>query len=608
MTFVDPALLLALMLLAGITGGYAGVLVRVPRVVGYLAGGVALHYLLRLVPEVGDYGHSGEKLVQAASQLQGLKPLALGLIMFSIGQVFEIKHVRAVGIKVLRLVFLMETGVFLLVGTAIAVLAWHTRGDGPSGALAFGLLLGAVATATAPAATLLVLREYEAKGSNTDAVLSMTAVNNIACVILFHFIFLVLSASGIVESAYGADRHLWLDLLLTSVGSMVLGVALGFVFSMLYAKITIADFMLIFLGVMLLLGVFEDYLSRSLHLSFNFLLVFLFLGAAFTNITPDQDAFHKALHTISGPIYVLFFVLAGLELHVGELANLGWIGAAYLLFRVLGKSAGGWLGARWVHAPGEIYPYIGFGMLCQAGVAIGLADFLSTTWGTRTAEGFLPTDAAKAFKTVILGSVVVFELIGPVALKLTAVRAGEVKAVTLLRRRRTPGNQSGSVLRRTWDALLLTLRFGRPRRSRPVADLQTRHIMRSGIKVLPASARFDEVLHFAEHNRLNHFPVVDGNGRYVGMIHFADLRHIMYDPTARDLVTAHDLSRTETPIVLPNLDLPGLFGVFHTTEATSLAVVDDLEDRHVIGIVEERDLLLVLRKNPNERIGAEATP
>ena len=598
MAEVDPALLLALMLLTGIAGGYAGVLARAPRVIGYLAGGVALHYLLRLLGNVGAGADFGTRLTAAADRLHGLKILALGLIMFSIGGVFEIKHVRAAGAKIFRLVFFMDTGVFLLVSGAIGLLAAWTHGLPPATALAFGLLLGATATATAPAATLLVLREYEAKGSNADAILSMTAVNNIACIVLFHALFLILSASGAIESAYGAGRRLWLDLLLTSAGSVALGMAFGFILSVLYAKLTVADVLLIFLGAMLLLGECADFLSQSLHLSFNFLLVFLFCGATFANVAPDQAALHNALHTLAGPIFVLFFVLAGFELHLEELADLGWLGAAYIAFRILGKIAGGWWAARRLHVPGEIYPYIGFGMLCQAGVAIGLADFLAETWGASSTDGFTPAPVALAFKTIILGAVAVFELIGPVALKLTAIRAGEVKAVTLIHRRRTPGSQGGSALSRTWDAFLRMLRFGRPRRTRPVDQLQTRHIMRSGIRVLPAAARFEEVLHFAEHSRLNHFPVVDESGRYLGMIHFADLRHILYDPTARDLVTAHDLSRTDTPLVPPNLSLTGLFEVFHTTEATSLAVVDDLDNRHVIGIVEERDLLLVLRQNP----------
>ena len=595
-SLIDPGLLIALMLLSAIIGGYTAVLARVPRVVGYLASGLLLHYLIQIGALVAEPDGDSHGLLAAAGQLQGLKTLALGLIMFSMGSVFEVKHIKAVGLKIVRLGFFKQACVLLLVGGGCTLVAFVTQSYTTANTLAFGLLLGVVALATAPAATLMVLREYEAKGANSDAILSLTAVNNIVCIVLFHALFMVLSSSGVIESAYGTGRWLWWDLCLTSLGSVLLGTVLGFFFSILYAKLTVADFMLIFLGATLALGGFDEFMAESWHLSFNFLVTCLFFGATFANITPDQAAFHNALRTIAGPIFALFFVLAGFELHLDDLIGIGWVGVAYVALRVLGKTLGGWIGTHLTCIPGEIYPYIGFGMLCQAGVAIGMADFLSTTWGTVGQSGFQPAPAAQALKTIVLGSVVVFELIGPIALKRTAMSAGEVKAVTLLRRRRTPGNQSGSVFGRTWEALLQMLWLGSPKRTRPIEVLQVRHIMRSNIKILPAAARFDAVLHFAERSRLNHFPVTAEDGEYIGMIHFSDLRHIMYDPTMRDLVTAHDLSRADTPLATPELSLKQLFDLFHTTDAASLAVVDSQEHRNVVGIVEERDLLLVLRR------------
>ena len=592
---IDPGLLIALMLLSAIIGGYTAVLARVPRVVGYLASGLLLHYLIQVgaVAVGADGGSDG--LLSSAGQLQSLKSLALGLIMFSVGGVMEVKHIRAVGSRIMRLGLVKQSCVLILVGGGCTIVALTTQTYATTDAMVFGLMLGVVAIATAPAATLMVLREYEAKGTNSDAILSLTAVNNIVCIVLFHVLFMVLSSSGVIASAYGTGRWLWLDLFLTTGGSVLLGIVLGFIFSVLYAKLTVADFMLIFLGTVLVLGAFDEFMAKAWHLSFNLLLTCLFFGAMFSNITPDQDAFHHALRTIAGPIFALFFVQAGFELHLDDLIGIGWVGIAYVGLRVLGKTIGGWVGTRLACQPGEVSPYLGFGMLCQAGVAIGMADFLYQTWGVPGTAGYEPNPTAQAFKTIILGSVVVFELIGPILLKQTTMSAGEVKAVTLLRRRRTPGNQSGSVVGRTWAAMLQTLRLGNPRRTQPVAVLQVRHIMRSNIKLLPAASRFDAVLHFAERSRLNHFPVTAENGEYVGMIHFSDLRNIMYDPALRDLVTAHDLSRSDTPLATPELSLTQLFELFHSTDAASLAVVDSLEHRNVIGIVEERDLLLVLR-------------
>ena len=594
----QPAFLIALMLLTAIVAGYAGTLARLPRVVGYLAGGVLLHIVLAGFQEPTRPGHTTVMTISAAAdQLHGLKTLALGLIMFVMGSVFEANHIGSVAPRMLRISFTKMLAVLILVAPACGLIA-SLQGIADQGtAAAFGLLLGIVAIATAPAATFMVLREYEAKGSNSDAILTMTALNNIACIILFHLAFFTLAASGAIESAYGTERWLWFDVLCTSVGSVALGVGLGFGLGVLYRKLTAADVLLIFLGIVLLLGTTRDYLANEWHLSFNFLLTCLLVGATFTNITPGPEAFYGALRSISGPIFALFFVLAGFELHVGELSQIGLLGLAYVVLRTAGKSLGGWLGLRWMPHHGDLVPFLGAGMLCQAGVAIGLADFLANNWGTSVGGEFTPAPAARAFETAILGSIVIFEVLGPVSLKRVVISAGEVKAVTLIHRRRTPGNETESVVRRAWESLLRTLNITRSAGLAAVRGLRVRHIMRANVKVLPASATFDEVLHFVEGSRHNHFPVVDDIGQYIGMIHYGDLRNLMYAPALRDLITAHDLCRQTTAVTTLDAQLGELLNAFHEIDIGCLAVVDNPQSRHVIGIVEQRDLLIAMHRD-----------
>jgi Kef-type K+ transport system membrane component KefB/predicted transcriptional regulator len=597
----NPALLAALMLLAAIVGGYAAAFCHVPRVVGYLLAGVALHYALRWYR--GDWSappdlHSVEGSVVF---LTGIRTVALGLIMFSIGNVFEAKHFHAVGRAVLRITLSKLSAVLLLVTTGCAAAALLQGVFQPGVAIALGVLLGVTGLATAPAATLLVLREYEAKGPNSDAILTLTAINNIACIILFHVAFMLLSGLGWIESSYSTGRWIWLDLLLTSLGSVALGVVIGFLFSIVYVKITIADFLLLFLGVIVVLGVFQEALARELHLSYSFLLTCLFIGATFTNITPGSAPFYDALKTFANPIFALFFVLAGYQLHLEELAHLGWLGMAYVALRIAGKAGGGWLGVRWNHSD-DYVPTIGFGMLCQAGVAIGLAAFVDTTWGTVVNGQFVPHAGAGAFHTVIVGSVVVFELLGPIALKQVAVRSGEVKAVTLLRRRRTPSYTPESVWHQALEALRNAVRPTSQAALKPTEPLQVRHIMRSNVKVLPASARLDDVLRFVESSRFNHFPVVGDDGGYLGMIHYADLRNILYVPGLRNLVTATDLARGDTPTAHRDTPLQELFDKFHDSDVGSIPVLETPPSRRVIGMVEQRDLLLAVRthEQPDE--------
>ncbi len=594
--FADPALLAALMLLAAIVGGYAAAFVRVPRVVGYLLAGLLLHLALAALAQRGETTAEWfQPLAQSARWLQGLKQLALGLIMFAIGSVFETSHMRAVGLRVLRLSAVKILTVVVLVGLGCTAIYTLRPGVSLTEALVLGGMLAVAGIATAPAATLLVLQEYGSKGTVSDTILTLTAINNTVCIIAFHTLFLVLAATGTIAGSYAEGRWLGLDLVLNSAGSMLLGVGLGFSFSVLYARVPMKDFSLIFLGVVLGLGAFRDLLSDELGISYNFLLTCLFLGATFANITVDTEPFQKALRSFSAPIFALFFVIAGYELHLDDLKHIGLIGAAYTVLRIGGKALGGWLGTRRRSGTHETPGYIGLGMLCQAGVAIGLADFLVRAWGTRTAEGFQPNPAAADFKTIILGSVVIFELVGPLALKAVAIRSGEVKAVTLLRRRPAGDAARESATRRSWQALLRTVGVTRPA-GKSSETLRVRHIMRSSVKVLPASARFDEVLHFVESSRYNHFPVVDEHERYVGLIHFSDLRGMMYDPFVRELVTAHDLARQNTPLATPDMSLDELFTIFAESDVGSLAVIDDVESRHVVGIVEQRDLLAAMHQ------------
>lgn len=601
----DPALLAALMLLAAIVGGYGGALLRVPRVVGFLMGGVVLHYVLVFL-EAGrlDAALPGQ-FQSAVGHLHSVRTVALGLIMFAIGNVFEAKHVHTVGPRLVRLSVMKLICVLGLVGGGCTALALLTQGLGLGGAVALGLLLAVAAVATAPAATLLVLREYEAKGSNSDAILTMTAINNVVCIVLFHVIFILLSWSGLIESSYSTGRWLWLDLLITAVGSIALGVAVGFALSVIYIRLTIADFMLLFLAVLVVLGVFRDMLSEHWHLSYSFLLTALFIGSTFANITPDQEPFHNALRTFSAPIFALFFVLAGFELHIGDLLHVGWIGVAYIVLRSVGKGVGGLLGMRWLGTH-EYTPLLGLGMLCQAGVAIGLAAFVATTWGQVADGRFVPHPAAEAFQTIILGAVVIFELFGPIALKQVAVRAGEVKGVTLLRRRRTPGHADEPVLHQAWEALVRTFSSSERKPKCPVQGVLAKDIMRSNVKLLPAAARFDEVLHFAEASRYNHFPVAGEGGEYVGLIHYADLRHILYAPEMRQLITATDLARTDSPTVTRDTPLRQILDTFHDSDLGSIAVLEPGPSRRVVGMIEQRDVLLAVRADQHRSGKARA--
>jgi len=589
-----PGTLLALILLAAVLGGLGARSIRAPKVIGFLVAGVVLRVVT--VQTIGNSDVGAQTLVSAANTLQPIKMLALGLILFSIGGVFERNHLRIVGPKVFR-TSLSEVGaVFLLVAGGCTAASLVGGDVTLPQALSSGILLGTLAIATAPAATILVLREYEAKGSVSDAIQSLTALNNVICIVVFNIAFILLATLGAITTAGEGNVHLWFGLLTTTVGSLALGSLAGFTLSVLYAKVSTAEFTLILLGVMIALGEGAVFLSAGGYVSYSFLLTCLSAGAVFANIAVDQERLHESLRGLTGPIFAAFFVLAGYELHLSDLGDFGLMGVAYVLLRVFGKSVGGYLGTRWSHSGGEIPTYIGLGLLCQAGVAIGLADFLQVAWGTMSAGGFIVDPVASKLKTIVVGSIVLFELAGPLVLKTTVVRSGEVKAITLLRRHRTEMQTSRSGTRLAWDALLRAIGVRRVSDS-PSETIQVRHLMRSNIKLIPPSAKLDQVLRYVETSRYNDFPVADDNGMFIGMVHFSELRKIIYDPTLQELVTATDLADPESHLIPQGMSLEGLLDAFRDADTGLLPVVDTPGSRKIIGVVEQRDLLRALHKS-----------
>lgn len=579
-----PGLLFGLILLAAILGGFTARMVQVPRVVGYLLAGLALRAALgRLVAPVEG---GIEALAAAAEPLLSINDLALGIILFTIGGVFERSQVKAAGGQALK-IGILEMGfvlVFTLLGCgAITILTQSEHGVAAN--LTLAALLATAAIATAPAATLVVLREYGAKGPITQMILTVVGLNNIVCILVFTATFLGLAATGALETDGPLSRHLGMALLLTLVGSLVAGLLFGTLICIAHAKLALPETSLVFFAAFILLGAGEKWLLEHQGLSYNFLLTALVIGAVFYNVGIDTQKLENALRSVAMPILAGFFVMAGYNLHLSELVHLGWVGAAYVLARTAGKYLGARLGLRWSGEEERLPKSIGSALLCQAAVVIGLAAFVSQHW---------KSPLATQFGTVILGSVVLFELTGPLLIKRCVVKGGEVKAITLLRRA-GPATGSSSAVRLTIASLfrVVAKRHDRPL-ARDTGPLAARHIMRRNVQFLRASAPLDEVLHFIERSTYDHFPVMDEDGHYVGTIHFADVRDVIYDPLLRDLVTAFDLADQDAPLVPVDLPLTELLALFTQRNVGVLPVGTAVGDREVIGIVEQRDLLQAL--------------
>jgi Kef-type K+ transport system membrane component KefB len=593
-------LLFGLLLLASIVCSLGAKRIHVPKVVGYLLAGVVVKLLVQWYLRAQDPQLDAEHL--ANSLIKPLRPvndLALGLILFTLGTVFETAHIKSVAGRILK-IHVGEVGAtFLGVFVGCSVLSYLALDTGITLSVTAGLLLGTIAMETAPAATLLVLQEYDAKGPTSDTILSLVGLNNIVCIVHFHVIFLILVTVKVIHAPYiDQGRSLAMDLLLTTVGSAVFGLTIGILFSVLQSKLTLPEMLAFFLAVLIGLGEGCEYFGQHFHLSFNFLLTTLFMGIAFCNLAIDSEKLFASIRSLGLPIFATFFAIAGFELHLGELRHLGVVGIGYVVFRTLGK----YWGTRWglwrsrsredsisQQAPAAM----GAGMWCHAGVAIGLITFLKSQWGTITDGVFVPHPLASTIATIVLGSVVIFEIIGPLATKWTAVRAGEVTVLSLLGR--GPGAAPGySGARLIMASLARLIRYRSQFNNRSTGQLQVKHIMRTNVKLLPASATFDEVLHFIERSRFNSFPVVDDEGSLLGIVRLADIRDIMYDPTTLGLITAFDLADPSLPRAFVEQSVDDLLSNFGDSDIGAIPVTQSADSRTVVGIIEQRDVLRAL--------------
>ena len=391
---------IGLILLLALMAGHLVKVLRVPEVTGYILVGMALG------PSVLGW-LSQENLIA----LGVLSEVALGLILFSVGSVFEFSLFRRIGRQVL---------VVTVVESALAA------GLVTGGALWFGqswpvaLLLGAIATATAPASTLMVIRECDSAGPLTDNLLGIIAVNNLLCITLYGLVAagidLTIGLEGVSTTAMLYRAVFWFVWEL--VGSAALGYLVGLLLAGWSSHVTERGEMLILLAgsILLCVGV-----SRAMGLSP--LVTSLAVGATMVNLAERSRHLFNTLSSTDPPFYAMFFVIAGAELDVSRVPEMGVLGLVYVAGRAGGKFAGARLAARWLGLEPTVRRFLGFALQAQAGLAVGLTLAVNSRY----------PQFAPVVSTVVLASVAVFEMVGPASARFALTRAGEAGVA------RTPG-------------------------------------------------------------------------------------------------------------------------------------------------------------------------
>jgi Kef-type K+ transport system membrane component KefB len=383
----------AIILLLALLAGHLVRFVKVPEVTGYILAGVA----------VGPSGF-GWITHDMLSTLEIFSQVALGLILFSIGSVFEVTRMRATGARVAGITLFESTLAAALVGCG--VLAWGQPWP-------VALMLGAIAVETAAASTLMVIRELNSEGPLTDTLTGIIAMNNIVCLIAFSIagsaLELSLRAPGSLGEALAVT--VW-PLSWQMAGSLALGYLIGLLLAAWASQVHEHGEVLILLTgcVLLAVGV-----SRTLDLSP--LIASLGVGATMVNMSGRSRALFDVLSKTDPPLYAIFFVVAGADLNIALLPSLGALGVIYAVGRSVGKFFGSGYAAKRAGLDPVVQKHLGAAMLSQAGLAIGLVLIVNERFPT----------VAPTVTTVVLAAVVIFELVGPLSARFALVRSGEAK-------------------------------------------------------------------------------------------------------------------------------------------------------------------------------------
>ncbi len=388
---MDILLTLGLVILLGVLGGELARKLNFPSVTGYLLTGILL-------------GPSLMGLVDA-SVLTSIDPIidfALGLIGLSLGGELKFRFLQK-NWGDFGLVFLGESFLTLIL-VALPVYIF-------SGSFPLAVVLGVLATASAPASVLSTLSEKKATGSFPELLKSMVALDSLFCITLFSF-------ATILLKGYFYDAGNGSGVLLQLGYELGLALLAGFLIGTVTIRI-INRVLEERKRLVLLTGIIFLAVGVSNQLGLSYLLVTLTAGIMIVNLTPNFGRFFTSLHVIDTPVLVLFLTLAGASLELRALPQLGFLGVIYITFRTLGKIAGSTLGSyacgfltgNCSHVEPQIRKYLGFALIPQAGIAVGLALLAEQ-------ELPLPEDAAV---TTILGAIIFFQLVGPFLLD-TALR------------------------------------------------------------------------------------------------------------------------------------------------------------------------------------------
>ncbi|HCO92883.1 MAG TPA: sodium:proton exchanger [Phycisphaerales bacterium] len=549
LSHLNPALLFGLIILGGAFGSRLFQKLHIPQVVGCIVVGILLGDMLGIITS------------QTIEKLEPFTMFALGVIGFMIGSELRGDVFKKYGKQFFAILFSQGLGAFLLVVIGGSLTTWLAlpaviEGIGDLdriyASVAMGLVLGAIASATAPAATVNVLWEYKTRGPLTAAVLAIVALDDALALLLYRGA--ATGAKALMGTGHESVLNATLLLLGEIVGAIFLGFLAGVLLFYLLKFVRADDKILEFALSCLLLVV-----GISMIPKIDPILPAMTLGITIANLMPRQSkGMFKLVGKFSPPIYISFFVLAGAHMEFGRIGF--WMIvmiAVYVLCRVAGKMAGSWFGARHSGAPAVVRKYLGICLLPQAGVAIGLAILAAQLFP----EKYAPL--AHVVIMVVMTATFIMEIFGPMLVKVGVQKAGEVGL-----------NVTEEDLIRTYTV-------------KDVMDAEPTSIAQN----LP----LHQILEVFSTSESVYYPVIDDQSRITGIITIAAIKEMFANQDVAGWLLACDVAGPVRDKTTPDQPLEEIMEQMRRYDLENMPVVGDGDK-----LVGTLDYHKVLRK-----VGAE---
>ncbi len=386
-------------------------LVKLPAVTAYLVAGILVGPYFLGAFDISGLGFTSMSDIKS---YELFTDVALGFIAFSIGNEFRLAQLKQTGKQATVIGIFQAVFTTLVVDAGLIGLHFIIPDKLP---LPSAIVLGAVASATAPAATLMVVRQYKSKGPLTDILLPVVALDDAVGLVLFAVSFGVAKA---LLSGHVDVLSVIIEPILEVVLSLLLGLVMGWLFTFFekffHSRSKRLSMSVTFVLLTVALSMLEFNIG-GVHIAFSSLLVCMMLGTVFCNMCDFSEELMDRVDRWTAPLFILFFVISGAELELSTFKDIVvvGIGVAYILTRCVGKYFGARLSSKWTKCDDNIVKYLGITLFPQAGVALGMA-IKAETLGD---EGIIVTN-------IVLFSVLIYELIGPYLTKISLTKAGEI--------------------------------------------------------------------------------------------------------------------------------------------------------------------------------------